>query len=146
MGKILTFLSICHHFPHQKFPLIIFCCLPARPLFHAGCYRQYVYAPMQIFSVQIYINEKTVDYSYVRQLLAFQTDQQSCTITYNIAIAIIIVYLWLRHRLYVTVSPSHQLFIISSLQPTLAQPEHILVQGVIVISDHTTLAVNKCGR
>jgi len=32
-------LSICQHFPHQNFLLIIFCCLPASPLFCTGRYR-----------------------------------------------------------------------------------------------------------
>jgi len=42
--KILTgenideFLSIRQHFPHQNFPLIIFCRLHTRPLFRAGGY------------------------------------------------------------------------------------------------------------
>jgi len=42
------FLSIRQHFPHQNFPLIIFCCLPARPLSYRAL--SLVYAPMQNFS------------------------------------------------------------------------------------------------
>jgi len=39
IDKLDEFLSIHKHFSHQKFPLIIFCRLPARPLFHAGRYQ-----------------------------------------------------------------------------------------------------------
>jgi len=48
------FLSIHQHFPYQKFPLIIFCCFPARPLFAQGVITV-VYAPMQNFSLSKYI-------------------------------------------------------------------------------------------
>ena len=80
------FLSICQHFSHQNFPLII-CRLPARPLFAQGVIDS-IRAHAKFFPVQIYIyyiNGKTVVCSYARQLLAFQTDQQSCTITYILA-------------------------------------------------------------
>jgi len=39
IDKFDEFLSIQQHFPYQNFPLIIFCHLPARPLFRAGHYR-----------------------------------------------------------------------------------------------------------
>jgi len=85
--KILTrenideFLSIRQHFPHQNFPLIIFCRLSAGSLFAQGVIDST--RAMRNFSLSkcSYINGKTVVHSYARQLLAFQTDQQSCFIT-----------------------------------------------------------------
>jgi len=75
------FLSIRQHFNHQNFPLIIFCCLPPRPLFVQGVNAS-ICAHAKFFPIQIYINGKTVVYSYAGLLCAFQTDQQSCSITY----------------------------------------------------------------
>jgi len=66
IDKFNEFLSICQHFPHQNFPLIIFCRLHARKLSRRVLSLAIVYEPMQCFSLsmQIYINGKTVVYSY----------------------------------------------------------------------------------
>ena len=67
------FLSIRQQFPHQNFPLIIFCHLPARPLFARGVIAS-IRAHAKLFLSKYYINGKTVVYSYARLLRAFQTD------------------------------------------------------------------------
>jgi len=48
------FLSIRQHFPYQNFPLIIFCRLPAKPLFAQGVIAS-IYAFMQNFSLSKYV-------------------------------------------------------------------------------------------
>ena len=75
------FLSICQHFPHQNFPLII-CRLPARPLFAQGIIASIRAQAKCSLYKYIYMNGKTVVCSYTRLLPTFQTDQQSCAITY----------------------------------------------------------------
>ena len=106
------FLSIPQHFPHQNFPLLIFCRLPARPLFVQGVIASVYTRPCEISLSKYYINGKTVVYSYARLLHAFQTDQQSCAITYMASNQLYIYGCSI--EMPVTV-PSHQLFI--SLAP-----------------------------
>jgi len=47
------FLSIRQHFPYQNFPLLMFCRLPARPLFAQAI--SLVYMPMQNFPMSKHI-------------------------------------------------------------------------------------------
>jgi len=49
------FLSIRQHFPYQNFPLILFCRLPARPLFAQGVIAS-IRAHAKFFPVQILIS------------------------------------------------------------------------------------------
>jgi len=79
-GNIDKFLSIRQHFPHKNFPLINFCRLPANPLFAQGIIASIRAHAKFSLSKYIYVNGKTVVYSYVRLLGTFQTDQQSCAI------------------------------------------------------------------
>jgi len=55
IDKFDEFLSIHQHFPYQNFPLIIFCHLPARPLFAQGVIAS-IHAHAKIFPVQIRIS------------------------------------------------------------------------------------------
>jgi len=49
------FLSIRQHFSYQNFPVIIFCRLPARPLFAQGVITS-IRAHAKIFPIQIHIS------------------------------------------------------------------------------------------
>jgi len=55
IDKFDEFLLIRQHFPYQNFPLIIFCRLPARPLFAQGVIAS-IRAHAKIFPVQIRIS------------------------------------------------------------------------------------------
>jgi len=81
------FLSIRQHFSYQNFPLMIFCRLPARPLFAQGVIVS-IRAHAKFFPVgtNTYISTaKWKNSGLAIATHAFQTDQQSCAITSMVA-------------------------------------------------------------
>jgi len=81
-------LSISQHFPYQNFPLIIF--FACQTTFSRRAL-SLVYAPMQNISLSKYVyHYSLMEKQWSIATRAFQTDQQSCTITY---IAITISYI-----------------------------------------------------
>jgi len=87
IDKFDKFLSICQHFPYQNFPLIIFCRLPARPLFTQGIIAS-IRSHEKFFLVQIRQYISTTKWKNIGLAIAtraFQTDQQSGAITSMVA-------------------------------------------------------------